>query len=326
MKFLVIGDPIDVLAPATDTGFSIVRASLARGHEVHWAVPEDLVLCGTRVETRSLHIEACEGGSSPRSAARAGRHEIADFDAVWVRKDPPVDWKYISLCWLLALEERDTVIVNRPSLLLRHHEKMIPFDAFRAGFLREEEVPRTYLLTGADSPLPQDKHAGEWITKPWLGHGGRGVVKWDSLDTLRDEGTRTRLHDDGEPYTLLQPFSPEVMTSGDRRIFLVGGEYNGHFARIPAAGSIEANLARGGGARRDEMTAAELDTVARLGEYLRSIGIDFAGADMIAGRITEVNITAPTGLETFVELGGEEVGDHLVALVEKLVDGAGLKT
>ena len=48
-----------------------------------------------------------------------------------------------------------------------------------------------------------------------------------------------------------------------------------------------------------------------------------AGADMIAGRISEVNVTAPTGFETFEELEGERLGQRLIGFVEFLVENDG---
>jgi len=321
MKFLIIGDPIEGLLPRTDTGLTIVRASLARGHELFWAIPEEVSLSGVRVEANTRAVLACQRGSLPETADAQVVQRIDSFDAVWIRKDPPMDWKYISLCWLLSMDQSETVIVNRPSLLLEYHEKMVPFRAVHAGFLRDDEVISTHLLTGPRSRLPEQSGDSEWISKPWLGHGGRGVTKWESLARFREEGFREL--ENGESYLMLQRFFPEIRRTGDRRLFYIAGSYAGSFARIPAPGGIKANLASGGTAVRQEMTAQQLDVVERLGAYLRTIGVVLAGADMIDGRISEVNITAPTGFETFFELEGKQPIDALIAFVEQLVRNRG---
>ena len=319
MKTLIVADPLDALNPAADTGLTILRDSLDRGHEVYWATIENVILEGSRVVTHATAIESCDRKALPEASRDLTTFAVADFDLVWARKDPPVDWKYISMCWLLALEEVSTVIVNRPALLLRHHEKMVPFDAHRSGFLNADDIMPMYLMTSPTAKIAPEEKADEWVTKPWLGHGGRGVVKWDSLDAIQ----AARAGEESTNYELLQKFLPDVQKTGDRRLFYIGGEYVGDFVRMPAAGSIEANLAQGGSARLAPLTPKELDTVRRLGDYLKSVGIVLAGADMIAGRISEVNITAPTGFETFEELIGERLGQRLVGFVEYLVENDG---
>ncbi len=319
MRFLVIGDPLEGLLPATDTGLTIARESLLRGHEVHWAVPSDVVLAGTEPVARTCRLRPFERGARALHGDVDDAGPVADFDVVWVRKDPPVDWRYVSLCWLLTTVETRTLVVNRPSLLVRLHEKMVQFDAVAAGFLREDEVAPAWLLTGPETPLPEQRSPHGWITKPWLGHGGRDVARWDSLEEVA--AARDRLLADGS-FVVLQPFYPEVTgDTGDRRLFYVDGEYAGDFVRRPARGSIEANLARGGSAHLVNLTRDERKTVDRLGEYLESVGIVLAGADLIAGRITEVNITAPTGLETLQDLTGARLGKRLVEVVEGMVAG-----
>ncbi len=321
MKFLIIGDPIEGLLPKSDTGLTIVRACLARGHDLFWATPEQVALSSVCVEANTRAIVACRAGSLPETSGTQAVQRIDSFDAVWIRKDPPMDWKYISLCWILSMEEGGTVIVNRPSLLLEYHEKMVPFRALRAGFLRDDEVISTHLLTGPRSRLPEQTDDSEWISKPWLGHGGRGVTKWDSLARFRADAFREV--EKGESYLMLQRFLPEIHRTGDRRLFYIAGAYAGGFTRIPAPGGIKANLASGGTAVRQEMTAQQLDVVERLGAYLRSIGVVLAGADMIDGKISEVNITAPTGFETYFELEGKQPIEQLVAFVEQLVRNRG---
>jgi glutathione synthase len=316
MNFLIIGDPFETLNPKTDTGLAIARDSMARGHAAFWSTLEDVSLAGVRVEARARAVIECRRGCLPKIAETVGFRQIDSFDVVWIRKDPPVDWKYVSLCWLLSMEEKETVIVNRPSLLLEYHEKMIPFRALREGYLRDSEVMSTHLVTGRHSRPPKAGANAEWITKPWLGHGGRGIEKWESLE--RFLSTELGDFDENEAYLMLQRFYPEVRETGDRRLFYIGGEYVGGFIRIPAAGGIKANLASGGTAVLKEITPKELDTAKRLGEYLKSIGIVLAGADMIDGRITEVNITAPTGFETYFDLCGERLVERLVDFVEQV--------
>ncbi|MGZ3712972.1 MAG: hypothetical protein ACXVBE_14505, partial [Bdellovibrionota bacterium] len=175
MIFLIIGDPIRNLKPKTDTSLALVREAQLRAHTIHWATPHDLYLWEGRVMARVEAITGCAVGSLPATETIDEPQAINGYDGVWIRKDPPFDVSYLSLCWLLALEENNVPMLNKPSTLLRYHEKMLPWEALEKGFLRPDEVIPTFLPTGKRMNVPSNFPKGECITKPWLGHGGKDV-------------------------------------------------------------------------------------------------------------------------------------------------------
>lgn len=306
MNFLVIADPIRNLKPKSDTTLAMVREALVRAHEVHYCTAEDLFLWEGRVFARVDNIEGCAENSHPVTETIAEPQALNNYDGVWIRKDPPFDTSYMSLCWLLALEEKNVPMLNKPSLLLRYHEKMLPWEAVEAGYLRDDEVIPTFLPTGRRFPVPENFPRGESVLKPWLGHGGK--------DVRQIAGPQTP-----EPYTFLQPLQKEVTRTGDRRIFILDGEVIGSFQRIPQEGSIISNLAAGGSAVQKDMTKKEQETADRLATYLKEIGIVFAGADMIDGKISEVNVTSPTGFLAYHAVGGPRLAPAYVNYAETQV-------
>jgi glutathione synthase len=86
------------------------------------------------------------------------------------------------------------------------------------------------------------------------------------------------------------------VSEGDKRIILVDGEPIGAINRVPGAGEIRSNLAAGGTAVSTELTAREREICAALGPELKARGLLFVGIDVIAGRLTEINVTSPTGI------------------------------
>jgi glutathione synthase len=306
MNFLIIGDPIRNLKPKTDTSLALVREAITRAHEVHWCTSEDLILWEGRVFARVDQITGCAENSHPVTENLQELQAVNSYDGVWIRKDPPFDTSYMSLCWLLSLEEKNVPMLNPPSVLLRYHEKMLPLEAIEAGFLRPEETIPTFLPTGKRLNVPANFPKGESVTKPWLGHGGQGVV--------RLEGPRTP-----EPYHFLQPLQKEVMRTGDRRILYLNGDVIGSFVRMPAEGDIRSNLAVGGRGVMKDMTRKEEEIADRLGAFLKETGIVFAGADMMAEKISEVNITSPTGFPTFHQLGGRRLAPLYLEYAESLI-------
>jgi glutathione synthase len=306
MQILIVGDPLRNLKPKTDTSLAIAREALMRTHTVHWTTAEDLFLWEGRVFARVEELTGCADGSLPMTETIAETQAINSYDNVWIRKDPPFDVSYLSLCWLLALEENNVPILNKPSLLLRYHEKLLPLEAVEKGFLRAEELIPTYLPTGRRFPVPSDFPKGESVTKPWLGHGGKDVRALESATSP-------------EPFFFLQPLQKEIHRSGDRRIFFLNGEVIGSFTRFPPAGEIKSNIASGGRGELREMNKREKEIAERLGDFLKELGIVFAGADMIGDKVSEVNITSPTGLLTYHEIGGPRLAPLLVNFAEELL-------
>jgi glutathione synthase len=314
MKFLIIADPIAGLKPKSDTGLSILREALRRGHEVYWATASDIRLNENILWLRASRVASCDAAALPKLDPQEEGMRIDEFDGLWIRKDPPFDSQYQWLCWLLSLEERRLSIMNPPSQLLRYHEKMLPLEALRAGYVKEEEIVPTYLVTGKDHDRQFPFPKGEVISKPWLGYGGQDVLLWPSITDALSEISTT-----DESFMLFQPFISTVKETGDRRVIFVDGEYAGDFVRMPQKGSIRANLMQGGIAELREMTEHEKDLTERVGKFLKSIGIYLAGADYIGEFLIEINITAPTGFESLAELGQPNPSRPYVDLAEQLV-------
>ncbi|MCC7442738.1 MAG: hypothetical protein IT285_13970 [Bdellovibrionales bacterium] len=300
MRVLIVADPIAGLKADFDTGLALAREALKRGHTVDWAEAQDLLLAGTKVLCRGWGLKPFAANTLPEPGWEFSGRPLADYDTIWIRKDPPFDMSYLSLCWLLCIEEHKTFFVNSPSTLIRYHEKMLPIEAMRQGFLNPDEVVPSWMPAG-ERLLPQpDDPEGAWITKPWLGHGGRGVRKWDSLEQALEQIPN------GEKSMLLyQRYLEDLTRFGDRRIFFLNGQIIGHFCRFPAPGSVKANIAAGGTARFVAMTEKQAEVAAKAARFLHTLGIHFAGMDMIGNRISEINVTATTGFELLKKLRAE---------------------
>lgn len=305
MQFLIIGDPIAKLKPKTDTSLSFMREALSRGYEVHWCTSEDLFLWENRLWVRVEKAVSCESGQYPQTETVEEPQIVNSYDSVWIRKDPPFDQSYLSLCWLLALEENNVPMINKPSVLLRYHEKLLPFEALDRGYLTEEEIIPTFLPTGRRMHVPENFPRVECVTKPWLGFGGQDVKKIPSPQTQ-------------EPYTILQPLQKNIATMGDRRAFFIDGVCVGSFVRLPPPGEVKSNIASGGTGVLREPTKREKDIIHRLENFLKDIGVAFAGVDILDEKVSEINITSPTGFETYYSLGGPRLSPQLLNYIETL--------
>lgn len=309
IKMLFVGDSWDRIKPRTDTSLALVRESLARKHSVYWATASALRLENGKLWIRAVPCRSCAPGEIPEMGTEEDR-KIRDFRLVWIRKDPPFDSAYLSLCWLLALEEKQVCMLNRPSLLSRYHEKLLPFEAAAQGFLKPSDLVPTHI--GDAQTARAFLESGEWtsgIRKPFLGFGGSDIKRF-SVSSGMPLPNEKELE-------LTQPFLEEVTRLGDRRVFFLGGKVIGDFVRMPKAGDYVSNIAHGGSGKMAPMTAAQRAVAERLGRFLKKVGIAFAGADMIGKRISEVNVTSPTGIRTLAEISGIDLAPRIVSYAER---------
>lgn len=308
MRLLFVADPVGKLKPAGDSSLALLRGALAKRWESFWATGHDVEFVGDTVGVWANRVHESPKNALPKLEERHW-HPLNAFDAVLIRKDPPFDSEYVKLCWILALAEEQVFMLNRPSLLLRYHEKLVPLEARAQGFLEKEDVIPTHLGELARAKeFVADLKTTKVITKPFLGFGGGDVV----LRTQAEFRGLAELTD-----SVVQPFKEEVTKFGDRRVFFLNGELLAHFVRMPKEGGFISNLAQGGNAVASPLSGREEAVIARLGKFLKASGIALAGADLIGHLVSEVNITSPTGLMSLEKLEGKDYAAEILSFVEK---------
>jgi glutathione synthase len=159
----------------------------------------------------------------------------------------------------------------------------------------------------------RDEH-GEIVMKPLYGHGGATVFKTSRTDP--NFGSLFDLFSNlfREPW-VVQGFIKEV-TEGDKRIILIDGKAAGAVNRVPAVGDLRANMVRGGAARPTDLSKQELAICEAIGPTLRERGLLLVGIDVIHGKLTEINVTAPTGVRAIKKLGGPDLAAQLFDVIE----------
>jgi glutathione synthase len=95
--------------------------------------------------------------------------------------------------------------------------------------------------------------------------------------------------------------------AGDKRIILIDGEPAGAINRVPAEHDSRSNMHVGGRAEHSELTDREKEICARIGPSLKARGFILVGIDIIGDKMTEINVTSPTGLREVRNFGGPDV-------------------
>jgi glutathione synthase len=125
----------------------------------------------------------------------------------------------------------------------------------------------------------------------------------------------------GREPVVAQKFIPAV-AKGDKRILLIDGEPIGAINRVPAAGQVRSNLARGGRPEPVELTPRDRELCATIGPELKARGLLFVGIDVIGDYMTEINVTSPTGAQQLKRFGGADAAALLWDRIEAIRAGA----
>jgi len=301
-------DPIDRIDIRGDSTFAILLEAQRRGHELFYYTPPNLSLHGDRLLARghSLQVEDRLGAHYALSDPRV--ENLADWDVVLLRQDPPFDMAYITTTHLLERVHPKTLVVNDPAEVRNAPEKIFVLD-----FL--DLMPPTIVTRSLEDVQAFRREMGDVILKPLYGNGGAAIFRLSREDTNAASLVELFQTVFREPF-MVQQYRPEVK-DGDKRIILVDGAFAGAVNRVPAAGETRSNLHVGGTARPTELTDREREICARLGPELKRRGLLFTGIDVIGPYLTEINVTSPTGIRQVKDFGGADIAALIWDAIEQ---------
>ncbi|HEX3863159.1 MAG TPA: glutathione synthase [Stellaceae bacterium] len=301
-------DPIDTINIDADSTFALALEAQARGHALYHYLPQALTLRDGRLYARGRPLEVFRQYGNHHRFGEFEELDLAGFDIVLMRQDPPFDMAYITATHLLELlPPEGPLIVNDPASVRNAPEKLF--------VLRFKELMPPTLLTldPAEIRAFWEEH-GDIILKPLFGNGGAGVFRLRQGDENLNSLLEMYALVHREP-VMVQRYIPEVRR-GDKRIILVEGEPIGAVSRVPATGESRANLHVGGRAEKTTLTARERDICAAIGPSLREQGLLFVGIDVIGDYMTEINVTSPTGIQEIGRLDGVDLAPKIWDAIE----------
>jgi len=300
-------DPIERINIRGDSTFALLLEAQRRRHALAYYIPDRLALRGGEVfaAVAPLKVRDQEGRHVTLGTPR--RQNLAEFDVVLLRQDPPFDLAYITTTHLLERIHPRTLVVNDPREVRNAPEKMFVMEY-------PELMPPTLITRDLAEIKAFRAEHGDIVMKPLYGKGGEAVFRLAPADlnfgSLYDLFAATF-----REQWVVQKFLPAVK-KGDKRIILVEGEFAGAVNRVPAPDDLRSNMVRGGTPKETGLTAREREICARIGPALRARGLLFVGIDVIDGYLTEINVTSPTGLRAIKTLGGPDVAAMIWDAIE----------
>jgi glutathione synthase len=313
LKVAVQMDPIEGVNIEGDTTFLMMETAQARGHSLFVYLPDTLAMEDGQVFARGRDVTVQRKKGDHAHVGDDRKVELAEFDAILLRQDPPFDMHYIDSTFFLEKVHPKTLVVNNPAEVRNAPEKL-----FVTSFPGLQ--PPTLITSDRQAIAEFREKHGDVVLKPLNGKGGSGVTRHlkddPNLDTLLE------LHEQivREP-VIVQKFLPSV-TKGDKRILLVDGEAVGAINRVPKAGQIRSNLAVGGRAEAVELTARDHEICRTIGPELKRRGLIFVGIDVIGEYLTEINVTSPTGAVALKAFTGIDATEAMWQRIEQLRAGA----
>ena len=301
-------DPIDTINIDADSTFALALEAQARGHALYHYLPQALTLRDGRLYARGRGLEVFRRHGNHHRFGAFEELDLAGFDVVLMRQDPPFDMAYITATHLLELlPAAGPLVVNDPGSVRNAPEKL-----FVLRF--KELMPPTLLSLDKDEIRAFWQEHGDIILKPLFGNGGAGVFHLrpgdENLNALLEMYDAVQR----EP-VMVQRYEPAVRL-GDKRIILVEGEPVGAVNRIPPEGEARANLHVGGRAARTVLTPREREICHTIGPTLREQGLVFVGIDVIGDYMTEINVTSPTGIQEIARLDGVDLAPLIWDAIE----------
>jgi glutathione synthase len=316
LRIAVVADPVARFHPDKDTTFVLMLEAQKRGHAVFAIEHRDLFTRGNDVGAPARRVEVrrpAAPGEAHHTFHETTIARLAEFDAILMRSDPPVDEDFLYATHLLSLVEAQGVFVlNRPAALRDANEKL-----YALNF--PDLIPQT-LVTREIALLKEflAELGGEMIVKPPHGWGGLSIFHVHTQDRNLN-AILEMMTDNGRKLVMAQEYVKAVRETGDERVILVDGEPLGAIARIPREDEHRSNLHVGGTAKKVALGARERRICERVAPRLRADGLWLVGLDVIGDYLTEVNVTSPTGIQEIDRADGVNIEARVIDLVERKV-------
>lgn len=318
-RILFICDPLHTFKVHGDTTYLLMVTAAQLNHEVFYCTPAEIYAQSQTAMAITHKIELLASNADiPGSIMpwyKEENHaqapcELNQFTAVLVRNDPPFNMEYFYLTQILTLAEQTGAnIVNNSTSIRNFNEKL--------SILNFPHLITPTIVAKHKAALWDFLNThGECVIKPLDLMAGRGIFKISPFDVNCD----AIMENSTNYYTqtvMLQKFIPEVI-HGDRRIFIIDGIVVEHcLHRIPKKNQIRANLAAGGHGEVHKLTAEDYKIANEVAIWLKQHHILFAGIDVIGQKLTEINITSPTGARIILQQTGLNIAQLILDNITK---------
>lgn len=314
----------------TATTTILCHAAAKRGHTVHILGLDQLTYLEDGRVGGHAHVAPAAARTKEsflaalqQKDARRERITTDDMDVFWLRYNPSEElenerqWgQHAGILFGRLAMAQGVIVLNHPDTLAYAIDKLY--------FQHFPEAVRPATIVTRDIEEIRRFHercGGKVVLKPLTGYGGADVflVEKDLTNLRQMVETIQR-----GGFIMAQEF-----LKGDRadtRFFLVNGEpltVDGSYAalrRVAQGEDFRSNMTAGGKPRKARVTDRMLELASIVGPKLKRDGIFFAGLDIVADRIVEINCISTGGLNAAGRLQKVDFAPAVIELIERKVD------
>jgi glutathione synthase len=306
-RIVFIVDPISSFNPFAETTSFLVKEALKQKMEV-WMITLDQIYLKDGmllVEADLVDLKYSKKTGFSYQLIKNKELNLSSADFIFLRKDPPVDEKFIDhLSLLEILEDKNPHInfINSPTGIKKFNEKL-------GVFYFDQFSPSTLVSSDKDQLIKFIHDHKKIVLKPLNLSGGRGIYilqsKDNNLNTILDHATKSFSH-----YVMLQKYIPQAKV-GDKRILLFEDEILGCFLRVPSQDDFRGNMHSGANWIKSSVTIKEKKMIQKITPKLSALGLKLIGLDIIGKFITEINVTSPMGIREINDLENTKVEENI---------------
>lgn len=285
----------------TDTTLNLIQEALKINADVWVGYPKKLTYSDGKASITAKKIV-----NSDLSFGKPKNLKINEFDFYFIRQDPPFNMSYLTNCYLLELHKsfnKKPFFVNDPSGIKNFTEKIFPL-------FFSEHMPKSLVTEDEMIFLKMLRKHKYLVIKTLYNKGGEGVVKVSDENEKKAIKEFNNIKKRYSVPVVVQEFLDEVVY-GDKRVILIDGKAAGVINRIPKKGQFKANLHLGGEAKKTILTKKEKKICMAIKKTLKREKLFFVGIDIINEKLTEINVTSPTGIVQIQEHSGINIAKNL---------------
>lgn len=274
-----------------------------RGVEVTVCLIDTLSLSQSKVCAEGWSVNAPISINQPY--AETQRYNLNEFTDFWVFS-LGIRASFLDKFQLLYAIGKEVRFVNSLDVIMHLKSKY-----FITSMPEMIKHPETHTSTQAGTLLDiVESSSKTWIAKPPAGSLGRDVF------LLKPGSSNNRAILDHlcgpkqDQYTLIQQHISEI-SRGEKRVLIAGGEVVGQYKRI-ATSDHRTNLLQGASSEACELTQEESVYCNKMGTWLKDMGANYVGMDMVYPWIIEFNVINPGGLITIEDLTGKNLVPRII--------------
>ena len=294
-----------------DSTYMIIKESLNRGIECFYNDPNWVyadINHKNKIKSHIFKLFLKDNGTLTYDIKNKINVDLENFNAIFIRQDPPYDMKYISNTYLLE-KLKKPMVINNPLELRNFPEKHIMMNF-------PDLTPSTIISSDVEVLIKFIEKNNEVILKPAYGNGGLGIVKVDASKKNIKNYLSKYINQFSNNPIIAQRFLKNYI-KGDKRVILINGNVKGSVLRVPKKNSIKSNFHAGGSAVKTSLNKKEKLICQKIKNFLINKRLYFVGIDIIDGFLTEINITSPTGIQEINRLDGVNIEKSIINFVLK---------